>query len=293
MKAILFKVTEKDDSSFHVQDNETEHQYNDFHYHPEYQISLIASGTGVASIGNSVDHFEAGDVYVIGPNVPHVFKHDAVNREDATSQEARMISIFFRDNSFGNRFFHLPEMAKVKELLHGASRGIKLYPGLSAIIAPIIHQLNKASGGARLVHLLSLLDQMAISSQRRFLASQYYGEPQKADYYHPMSKIFDYISENFDKQISLEEVAGVANLSKYAFCRYFKRITNKSFITYLNEFRTGIACKYLLTDSYSIAQVGFLSGFNNLSNFNRQFKKIMKTTPSRYRDLYKKYFDHK
>jgi len=293
MKAILFKVTEKDDSSFHVQDNETEHQYNDFHYHPEYQISLIASGTSVASIGNSVDHFEAGDVYVIGPNVPHVFKHDAVNREDATSQEARMISIFFRDNSFGNRFFHLPEMAKVKELLHGASRGIKLYPGLSAIIAPIIHQLNEASGGARLVHLLSLLDQMAISSQRRFLASQYYGEPQKADYYHPMSKIFDYISENFDKQISLEEVAGVANLSKYAFCRYFKRITNKSFITYLNEFRTGIACKYLLTDSYSIAQVGFLSGFNNLSNFNRQFKKIMKTTPSRYRDLYKKYFDHK
>lgn len=293
MKAILFKVIERDNCSFHVQDNEREHQYNDFHYHPEYQISLIASGSGVASIGNAIDHFEQGDIYLIGPNVPHVFKHDAVNNRNGDQEEARMISIFFKENSFGNRFFFLPEMAKVRELLQGASRGIKLYERLAEKIIPVIHQLNKASGATRLVHLLDLLDQMAVSSQRRFLASEYYGEPQKADYYHPMSKIFDYISENFDKQISLEEVAGVANLSKYAFCRYFKRITNKSFITYLNEFRTGIACKYLLTDSYSIAQVGFLAGFNNLSNFNRQFKKIMKCTPSRYRDLYKKYFDHK
>ncbi len=293
MKAILFKVTEKDDSSFHVQDNETEHQYNEFHYHPEYQISLIASGTGVASIGNSVDHFKEGDVYLIGPNVPHVFKHDAVNNEGFRSDEARMISIFFKDHSFGSRFFNLPEMAKVKELLHDSSRGVKLYEDLSKQIAPIIYELNIASGATKFVHLLSLLDQMTVSSKRRFLASESYGEPRNADYYHPMSKIFDYISENFDKQISLEEVAGVANLSKYAFCRYFKKITNKSFITYLNEFRTGIACKYLLTDSYSIAQIGFLSGFNNLSNFNRQFKKIMKVTPSRYRDVYKKYFDHK
>lgn len=293
MKAILFKVTQKDNSSFHVQDNETEHQYNEFHYHPEYQISLIASGTGVASIGNAVDHFKEGDIYTIGPNVPHVFKHDAVNRGENGNGEARMISIFFKDNSFGSHFFDLPEMAKIKELLKGASRGIKLHPALSENIAPVIHSLNAASGSARFVHLMNLLDKMASSNQRRYLASQSYGQPANADYYHPMSKIFDYISENFDKQISLEEVAGVANLSKYAFCRYFKRITNKSFITYLNEFRTGIACKYLLTDSHSIAQIGFLSGFNNLSNFNRQFKKIMKVTPSRYRDIYKKYFEHK
>ena len=191
MKAILFKVTQKDNSSFHVQDNETEHQYNEFHYHPESQISLIASGTGVASIGNAVDHFSEGDIYVIGPNVPHVFKHDAVNNGVRANGEARMISIFFKENSFGSRFFDLPEMAKIKELFHGASRGIKLHQALSENIAPVIHQLNKASGSAQFVHLMNLLDKMASSSQRRFLASQHYGEPTNADYYHPMSKIFD------------------------------------------------------------------------------------------------------
>ena len=182
-------------------------------------------------------------------------------------------------------------MSKIKGMLRSSTRGIKLYDDLAENIRDIILNLKKSSGATRFVHFVDLLDKMALSTKKRYLASNYYGSEDRIDYAHPMNKIFDYISDNFDKPISLEEVAGIANLSKYAFCRYFKRITNKSFITYLNEFRTGIACKLLITDSYSIAQVGFLSGFNNLSNFNRQFKKIMNTTPSRYRELYRKYFE--
>ncbi len=291
MKAILFKVTEKDGTSFHVQDNSTEHQYNELHYHPEIQISLVVSGTGVVSVANAVDHFKAKDVYILGPNVPHVFKFDAVNANGEDAEEARLISIFFRWDSFGVRFFELPEMSSVKEFLQGTSRGIKLFPDLAEKVATIMMQANEASGATKFVHLLSTLDQISASKKHRVLASEAYGQPNVVEYYHPIDKIFDYISKNFDKPISLEEVAGLVNLSKYAFCRYFKRKTNKSFVAYLNEFRTGIACKYLLTDSYSIAQIGFLSGFNNLSNFNRQFKKVMNCTPSRYREVYKKYFE--
>lgn len=292
MKAIPFKVTKKDGSSFHIQDNSTEHQYNELHYHPEIQISLIVSGTGMTSVGNAVDHFLPGDVYIVGPNVPHVFKFDAINSGASIVEEARLVSIFFKMDSFGKRFFDLPEMVKVKEFLTGSARGIKLSSELAEEAKQLILALNESNGAAtRLVGLLNILDQFSSSKNHKVLASESYGEPNVVDYYHPIDKIFDYISENFDKPISLEEVAGVVNLSKYAFCRYFKRKTNKSFISYLNEFRTGIACKYLLTDSHSIAQIGFLSGFNNLSNFNRQFKKVMNCTPSRYRELYKKYFE--
>jgi len=101
-----------------------------------------------------------------------------------------------------------------------------------------------------------------------------------------MNKIFNYISKNFDQPISLEEVSKIAHLDKYSFCRYFKKITHKSFVSYLNEFRISMACKLLVKNTYSISQICFLVGYNNVSNFYKQFKKIMKVTPSKYKELY-------
>ena len=282
MEPILFKVTEKDNHSFHIQQNDSQGLYDRMHYHPEYQISCIINGGGIASVGNGLERFGIGDLFIIGPHVPHVFRREG-------DGVVRMISVFFREHSFGNRFFLLPEMSRVRSFLSATSRGMKFAPGFAKRMEPLLLDLNKAGGAGRIIGLLTLLREMALSRDWRFLSSVGYSTPPKTEFYYAMNRVFRYISENFDRRITLEEAAKVVNLSKYSFCRYFKKTTHKSFVAYLNEFRVGMACKLLHNHNYSISQIGFRVGFNNLSNFNRQFKRIMKCTPSKYRDLYHKY----
>lgn len=274
MKPILFKVTENTGTSFHVQENRDGHQYNQLHYHPEYQFSLIVAGSGKCTIGGYNDRFEQGDVYVIGANVPHIFE----------SPDSHIISVFFTESSFGGYFFQLPEMAAVKQFLEEAAQSFKLQKKLAQRVQPLFLELLKLSGAARIIQLLQLLNKLALSADKQLLAqTEVSSSYSYTALYRRMKKAFRYIADNFDKEISLDDVAHSVHLSRYAFCRYFKKITNKSFVHYLNEFRVKSACKFLLQYDYTITQISFLCGFNNLSNFNRQFKKLMHCTPSEYR----------
>jgi AraC-like DNA-binding protein len=285
MKPVPFKVTEKDDASFHVQINRHHHQYDKLHFHPEYQVSLIVEGHGMASIGSSIGRFQPGDIYAIGPNVPHVFKNDREHYDPGTSVQSYIISFFFRETSFGRDFFKLPEMVTIKKFLEDCARGVKLNRTLAHKIKPRILELAELTGAMRIIQLLTILNNMALSTENRLLSAVRYEPPSRPYLYSRLNRIIQYISDNFDKQITLDEAAKVANLSKYAFCRYFKRSTHKSFIHYLNEFRVGMACKLLSRTNYNVTQIGLLTGFNNLSYFNRQFRKFMNCTPTEYRDL--------
>lgn len=274
MKAILFKVTESTNESFHVQENRQGHQYDQMHYHPEYQISLIVEGSGECSIGDYNDRFATGEMYIIGPNVPHVFHNS----------EAHIISVFFKETTFGGYFFQLPEMAAVKHFLEEASHSFKLHEPLAQSIRPLMLAFSKLSGAARITQLLNILNQMALSTEKTLL-SQAIADSNYSytALYRRMKKAFRYLADNFDKEISLDDIAGSVHLSRYAFSRYFKKITNKSFVNYLNELRVKAACRFLLRSDYTITQIGYLCGFNNLSNFNRHFKRMMNCTPSEYR----------
>ncbi len=287
MIPIRFKVTKKEGASFHIQVNEMPYQYDQWHYHPEYQISLILKGSGIISIGDSMEEFGPNSMYVIAPNVPHVFKNKSSYFEQPATANTHMISLFFLPTAFGGQFLQLPEMVKVNEFLHAAAKGVRINPSLTATLKPLIFELMEAKGAKQLINLLEVLNQIALSPQKEFLSSiPYHLKVNETD--STLNKIFNYISTNFDQQISLEEVSKIAHLNKYAFCRYFKKITHKSFIAYLNEFRISMACKFLIKETYSISQIGFLVGYNNISNFYRQFKKIMKMTPSKYIELYGK-----
>ena len=271
MTPIRFKVTEKEDASFHIQINEKPYQYDYLHYHPEYQLSLIVKGKGVLSIGDSVETFNAGDIYLIAPNVPHVFKNESVYFETPKAAQSHMVSIFFLTHSFGGGFLQLPEMVKINDFLRETTRGVKLNPPLAKELKLLIFDLVESNGAQRIISLLQLLNIIALSKDKQFISNVPY-TPQITTTDSTMSRIFNYIAKNFDQPISLEEVSKIAHLNKYAFCRYFKKITHKSFIVYLNEFRVSMACKFLLKETYSISQVGFLFGYNNISNFYKQFK---------------------
>ncbi len=285
MNPVRFKVIKKEHTSFHIQENKKPYQYDQLHYHPEYQISLILKGTGLGSIGSSLDRFQSGDIYVIAPNIPHVFKNDLRYYEKPEKENTHMISLFFLPTAFGAQFLELPEMVQIKHFLQAAYKGIKLNSTLAIKLKKRILEMTKSTGARRVIHLLTLLNEIAVNKDWQFLSTI---RPTFTITHsdNTMNKIFNYISKNFDRPISLEQMAHIAHLDKYAFCRYFKRMTHKSFIAYLNEFRIDMACKFLTSDTYSITQIGFLAGFNNLSNFYKQFKKIMNCTPSKYRELY-------
>ena len=289
MVPIRFKVTKKEGASFHVQVNEMPYQYDQLQYHPEYQISLILKGSGIISIGDNLEEFGPNKIFVIAPNVPHVFKNNSSYFEQRTAANTHMVSLFFLPSAFGGQFLQLPEMVKVNDFLLDAAKGVSINPSLTLQLKPLILELIEAKGTKRLIYFLELLNKMALSPEKEFLSSIPYSLKMKGTD-NTLNKVFNYISTNFDQPISLEEVSKIAHLNKYAFCRYFKKITHKSFVVYLNEFRISMACKFLIKESYSISQVGFLVGYNNISNFYRQFKKIMKMTPSRYVELYGKAF---
>lgn len=261
------------------------HQYDRLHVHPEYQISLILKGNGVLSIGNSLEEFQPGDIYVIASNVPHVFKNKPEYFQQQATAKTHMVSLFFNPLTFGRRVLQLPELTKIDEFLKEAARGVKILPNLAIELKELITRLKEAKGATRLILFLEVLNKIALSEDKVFLSSIPY-ETTTTTSDSTMSKVYNYISKNFDQHISLEEVSKVAHLDKYAFCRYFKKVTHKSFVSYLNEFRVSMACKLLIKNTYSISQVCFLVGYNNISNFYKQFKKVMKVTPSKYVELY-------
>ena len=286
MKPVAFKIIEKEHATIHIQDNREHPFYRRYHYHPEYQISLVQEGNGVLLAGNGLSNFSPGDVFMFAPNIPHLFRKDSEETTIPLMERSHLLSIFFLDSSFGNQFFQLPEMKKIQELLLTAKKGLKLLPPLAKKISPLMIEMNKLSGARQLLHFLELLHQISLSKQWRMICLNSPEIVSRADSYFPLRKVMQYIRRNFDRSLTLEEVAGVANLSKYAFCRYFRQSTHKSFITFLNEFRISMACKYLADHQYSVSQIGFLAGYNNLSNFYRQFKKVMNCTPAKYRKWY-------
>jgi len=280
MKPILFKVTRKEDAAFLVQTNHDKPQYHRLHVHPEYQISLVEQGSGTIQLGHRDIPFQAGDLFVIGAELAHVFKGNQSPRD------LLITSIFFEEDSLGKGFFRLPELYDIQCFLQASKRGIQIPASETDDLADQIRKLQHCKGPERIIGLITLFQQLS----QQWQTGEVLGVPATAseqDYvsgsYYRLQRVFQYISDNFDRAISLEEVARLTHLNKYTFSRYFKKITHKSFVNYLNEFRIGVACRLLRRPNYSIAQISMHCGFNNLSHFYRQFKKYMRCTPKEYR----------
>ncbi len=284
MQPILFNVQTTTKSTFHLEEQAAPHAYHAFHYHPEVQLTLVRQGCGTVRVGDIYSRFETGNLYLIGSNTPHAFIDPAVENQPQSEEGGyQLLSLFFKESTFSSTFFQMPELAAVSRLFVEASQGIKYPLSIGRSVESLLLQLRDAVGIDRIVQLLNIFHVLTACSNRVLLANPPGAAPLPISSSSRMHRVFDYIARNFHQPITLEEIADYANLSKYAFCRYFKRITNKSFVAYLNEFRTGRACKLLAKEHYSVSQIGALVGFNNLSNFNRQFKKFMHCTPSTYR----------
>lgn len=282
MKPILFHNQKSIRESFYVQEYLQNYFYDTLHYHPEFQLSTIITGTGNAMIGDYIGRFNPGDVFLIGPNLSHVFRSDKEYYEKSNILFIHSIGIYFKENSFGESFFDLPENSGIKNLLKESEHGIRLQGENAKKISDTILEINKLSGLRRLTTLLNCLDNFARIKNEKLKLSSGLLSGIKDDDNKKMNLVFNYIMENFSGTIKLQTISEIACMTPTAFCRFFYRKTLKTFSEFLAETRIGYASQLLLQGNFSILEISYKCGYNNISNFNRQFKRIMKCTPSRY-----------
>lgn len=245
------------------------------HYHNELEIILILEGTGNYFIGNYVGIFSPGEVFLIGTNVTHAF-------EGLNEFGTKAISVQFKSDFLGKDFIYLSETSQIKILFERAKSGLKLNATTHQKILSIVQDLKSQTGFDRIISLCSCLNVMATEDDFQILStidsSNFQSEKR-----NKLEKIFEFTSNNFDRVITLEEIASIANMSIPTFCEYFKKSVQKTYIEFLNEFRISFACKLLLESELNICEIYLKCGYNTPANFNKQFLKYKKMSPSQYR----------
>lgn len=282
MKPLLFRNLIGANESFHIQEDQLTNFYDFLHYHPELQLTLILKSNGTAVIGDNIVPFQEGDLFLLGPGLPHVFRNEKTLDDAHGAVRVHTISVYFRLNSFGEHFFDLPENHLVKALLQKSSRGIKFGEEEKQKVRKNILLLKKKEATELLICFLQTLDLLAKSKAFESLSSVSFMNTRNDSESKRIQDIFAYVMNNFSREITLEEIAEVSKMSVTSFCRFFKQRTRKTFTVFVNEVRIGHACKELIYNHYNINEVAYRCGFNNISNFNRQFKVVTGRTPSEY-----------
>lgn len=278
MKILPFQIPKPEHNALIYQEDKSHIFYDKFHQHEEIQVSLIVEGEGTLIVGNTINYYKKGDVLALGSNLPHVFKSDAT-----THTKSEMLTLFFTQTAFGKHFFKLVELKELCLFFKKAEHGFKV-SSKSKKIEDLFYQLKASSKLQRFIICLQILRRLSTSKHHQPLSSFIYDKKYTDTEGKRMRDVMDFTMQNYQNQISLDAVAKVSAMTKNAFCKYFKKRTNKSYFRFLNELRIENASKLLLTnESYTIAEIADQSGFNNISNFNRQFKAIKHLSPSAFR----------
>jgi AraC-like DNA-binding protein len=287
MKPFFQKLVPLPEQSIIFMDEEKPHFTVPWHFHPEIEILLVVKSSGTSYIGDNITRFTDGEICIIGENVPHWWKSDDSYLDNRNKEGVKALVIQFSKEIFNSNFINLPEMSAIRELLENSQRGIRFSGRSREVIGKQIIHIFQNTGIKRITELILLLDIMANASDYCYLSSVGYSKTINTFDFYRFNKIHEYIIRNFTKTIKLEEIASTVNMCETAFCRYFKKHTGKTFSSFINEFRIGHACKLLVEENITISRACFESGFNNLSHFNEQFKKITHHTPTEYMDAYK------
>lgn len=258
------------------------------HIHPECELNFIENAKGAQRIvGDSIEEIDEEElVLVTNPHLEHAWK-DYRN----VSKNIHEITIQFHPDLLTDTFLNKNQMISIRQLFRHAERGVAFSRESIAKVRPLLKNLTCENDSFySLIKLLIILHELSIDKGMRELSTGQFA----ANVMHQHSsdeslgRVMDYLSRHYSEVIRLSEVAEMVNMSESSFCRFFKQHTSKSFIDFLTDIRLGAASRALIDSSLSIAEIGYDCGFNNLSNFNRIFKKKKGVTPSEFRDNYRK-----
>lgn len=278
---LLDRRNKLSDTTFSVKNNRYPNFLKIWHYHSEFELVTILKSSGTKFIGDNIEKFNVGEIVLIGKNLPHMWLNDKEYFEEKSKLEAQAIAIHFKEDFAGETFFCMPEMKAINRLLENAQNGIRFAGDLNLIIKRI-KKLDKLKGFDKTISFLKILNTLATHKEYKLLSSMGFVKSFKKTGRTNLVEVYEYIIKNFKDRITLEDVANIACMNPTAFSRVFKRVNRKTFSEYLNEVRVGYACKLLMEEKYNISEICFESGFNNISNFNRQFKKATNYSPTEY-----------
>lgn len=283
MKPILRRSLPQAEYSFVIRKDIGTGMRNNWHYHPEYELLFIKRSIGTWLVGDYIGQFKSGDIILLGPNIPHSFRHEYEYIVEKSKKQGEAIVIFFQKEFLGNSFMDLPEMFDVKNILQLSRNGLKITGETKDKLIRLMENIYDESPGMRLVNLMSMLQLIAERDEYQILAT-------KGFTYHidqidntKMNAIFEYTFKEYQNPISIEKVASLVNMSKQAFCRYFKEKTKKTFVQFLMEIRIGKACRLLIENDMNASEICYLCGYNSVSHFNHQFKSIKNKSPLEFK----------
>jgi AraC-like DNA-binding protein len=278
MRAILEKITYGRGHAFQYLEFRPQRRFDcPFHYHPEIELTLIVSSAGHRYVGDHIGRFAPGDLVLMGPNLPHSYVNDE------RTEPAGSIVMQFLPDCLGPRFLDLGEMRHIRALLERSRVGLAFHGKTRERVARALAKFKGLDGAARLISFLEIMQDLAGSREYRRLASPTYA-PSLALYQgERINRVCELISKRFREKVTQSEASRVAKMSVPSFSRFFRRATNRTFRSFLNEVRVGHASRLLLESDRTVAEICYDSGFGNLSNFNRQFLKLRKVSPRDYR----------
>lgn len=280
-RVVAFNVPQTENEVVRVQVDAHPHFYDQLHQHHEIQIMFIETGEGTVIAGDYVGRFRPNDVFIIGSGQPHVFRSDQAYYDSPVPNASRCISLYFDERYFGKELWGSNELKLFREFSASSQRSYQLVRDAVLNAAVLLRRLGSSQGLEKLVNFFSLLKLLIETQDKKTLSIQ----PGKllGSEEGRMNSIVEFTFQESHRKIYLSEVAQLANLSSEAFCRYFKLHTRKTYINFLNEVRVSSACQLLIHKDMSIQEVCYQTGFSNISNFNRIFKKITGKTPVGFR----------
>jgi len=285
MKSILLnKTSTSHQQSFIIHPKIYPQAYSLWHHHKEYEILYIVKHSGTVYVGDKIFPYESGTLMLFCANLPHMFvpKLNSENDFDEGVEDAYVLH--FSIEIITKIIEYIPEFQPLNQLFNDWKRGM-IFRNINKNkeILAIMKEIAEENDFSRMTHFFELLNLLKNNKDFEFIANPGFVNSVNLPKGR-LEKVYEYSINNFnDSSICLENIAESVNMNKAAFCRYFKKITNKTYFEFLNEIRIGYACKILIEEeNKNITDVAFLSGFNNMSNFNRQFKIIMGQSPSAY-----------
>ena len=248
-----------------------------WHYHPEVELVYIEKGYGNRYVGNHISSFDDGDLILMGPNVPHFgyeFGLQGISEE---------IVVQFKEELFKNAAHPVPEFEGIIDLITKARSGISFFGETKKTIGAELLSMEDKSPLERLSKLIDILSLLAQSKEYQVLNADGVTLVIQNQSDDRINKVYQYVKDNYESEITLDEISKIAIMTVPSFCRYFKKYTKQTFTQFVNEFRIRQAIRLIASGNKSISEISFDVGFNNFSHFNKQFKKVTGKSPSKYK----------
>ena len=276
MKPILLKIDSS--TSYSCRAHTKAFLVCSYYYHPQVEIVYFEKSDGICIIGDKIHNVKQGDIFLLGKNLPHLFKND--ERFANIKLQVKIFALHFLEDFWGDTFLNLIDMQEIKTVLKKARRGIQLHGKTKMKVANYLNEMVAAKGSDRILLLIKTLNEIANSKDTTTILPIGF-EPLIDELKDKrINDIYSYLIENFYNKINIKEISKIAHLSEHSFCRYFKTKTGKTYTNFLNEIRIKHACKLLTETKFTTDQIINQCGFVNSANFFRHFKKLTGTTPA-------------